>query len=310
MRIAVVGVGGLGGYIGGRLAHTGQEVIFIARGERLRTLQEAGLRVRAPDGEFLIQPVQATDNPAEVGPVDLVLFCVKTYDVVPAAAQIGPLVGPQTALLPVQNGLEHIEQLRTLLGSHALLGGMALLNAHSLAPGVIERPGGPHRLELGELDGQASARCAAIAEVLVAAGIEAVVSPQIVERMWWKLAIMGGAGVFSVVRGSKGQFWEIPETQDLIRQAVAEGVAVATAHGIALSPALPEEIIAIGNSQPPQYKPSMLVDLEHGRRLEVEALNGALVRLGRAAGVATPINAYIYACLKPYVNGNPAPLSG
>jgi 2-dehydropantoate 2-reductase len=303
MRIAVVGVGGLGGYLGGRLAHTGQDVTFLARGERLRALQEAGLRVRAPDGEFLIQPVQATDNPAAVGPVDLVLFCVKTYDVIPAAEQIHPLVGPQTALLPVQNGIEHIEPLRTILGHNAVLGGMVLLNAHSLAPGVIERPGGPNRLELGELGGELSARCSAIGEALIQAGIDAVVSPKIEERMWWKLAVIGGAGVFSVVRGSKAQFWEIPETRDLVCQAVAEAVTVANAHGIPLAPTLPDEIIAIGNSNPPQYKPSMLVDLEHGRRLEVEALNGAIVRLGQAAGVPTPVNSFLYACLKPYADG-------
>jgi 2-dehydropantoate 2-reductase len=306
MRIAVVGVGGLGGYIGGRLAHTGQDVTFIARGERLRALREAGLRVRAPDGEFLIQPVQGTDNPADIGPVDLVLFCVKTYDVGPAAEEIRPLVGPQTALLPVQNGIEHIEQLRSIVGSEAVLGGMAMINAHSLTPGVIERPGGPHYLAFGELDGQGSARCTAIAEAITAAGIEARVSPQIEEQMWWKLAAIGGAGVFSVVRGSKGQFWAFAETRDLMRQAVAEVVAVANARGIALAPSLPDDILAIGNNMPPQYKPSMLVDLEHGRRLEVEALNGAIVRLGQAVGVPTPVNSFLSACLKPYANGSEA----
>lgn len=303
MKIAVVGVGGLGGYIGGRLAHSGQDVTFLARGQRLVALRQNGLHVRSPDGDFVIQPVQATDNPAEIGPVDLILFCVKTYDVATAAEPLRPLVGPGTALLPVQNGIAHIEQLRSILGNEAVLGGMAMINAHSPHPGVIERPGGPHFIEFGELGGEPSTRCATIAQAITAAGIEAVVSPKIKERMWWKLAIIGGAGVFSVVRGSKAQFWKIPETRDLIRQAVAEGVAVARAHGIALSPTLPDEIIAIGNGNPPQYKPSMLVDLEHGRRLEIDALNGAIVRLGRAAGVPTPVNEVIYACLKPYANG-------
>ena len=303
MKIAVVGVGGLGGYIGGRLAQSGQEVTFIARGERLAALRENGLQVRSPDGEFVIHPVQATDESAEVGPVDLILFCVKTYDVETAAAGLHPLIGPGTALLPVQNGIAHLEQLRAILGNEVVLGGMAMINAHSPAPGVIERPGGPHRLEFGELGGEPSARCLAIAQAITGAGMEAVVSPKIAERMWWKLVGVCGASVFCLMRANKGRVWDYAETPVLVRQIVAEGVAVAHAQGIALTPTLPDEMVKIANTFPPQYKPSLLVDLEHGRRLEIEAWNGALVRHGKAAGVPTPVNDVIYACLKPYANG-------
>jgi len=211
MRIAVVGVGGLGGYIGGRLAHSGQDVTFIARGPRLEALRQNGLQVRSPDGEFRIQPVQATDNPAEVGPVDLILFCVKTYDVETAAEPLRPLVGPETALLPVQNGIAHIEQLRTLLGSHVVLGGVGMISAHSPTPGVVERPGGMHYIEFGEIGGGNSARCGAIAQAITDAGIEAIVSSKIEERMWWKLVGVCGASVFCVMRGNKGQVWGLPK---------------------------------------------------------------------------------------------------
>lgn len=303
MKIAVMGVGGLGGYIGGRLAHTGQEVTFLARGQRLQAIRDNGLHVRGPDDEFVVQPAHATDDPHKVGSVDMVLFCVKTYDVPDAAARIGPLVGPQTAVVPVQNGIGHIEQLQRAVGQAAVLGGVAMLNAHSTAPNAFERPGGPHRLELGEIDGHTSPRCQAIAQALNEAGIDANVMPNIQERMWWKFAGICGAGVFSVMRGSKGQIWGEPETHELLRQAIAEAVAVANARGIPLDATLPDEAVRVFDTFPPPYKPSMLVDLEGGRRLELEALNGTLVRLGDEAGVPTPVNDFIYACLKPYVNG-------
>lgn len=303
MKIAIVGVGGLGGYIGGRLAHSGQDVTFIARGERLAALRQNGLQVRNPDEELMISTVQATDNPAEVGPVDLILFCVKTYDVVTAVAGLRPLVGPGTALLPVQNGIAHLEQLRSMLGAEVVLGGVGMINAHSPSPGVVVRPGGPHFIELGELGQKDGARCTAIAAAITAAGIEAIVSPKIEERMWWKLVAICGASVLCLMRASKGQVDAYPESRALVYQAVAEGVAVAQAHGIPLSPTQPEEAAKAFDSAPPSYKPSMLVDLDHGRRLEIEAWNGALVRYGKAAGVPTPVNEVIYACLKPYANG-------
>ncbi len=303
MKIAVVGVGGLGGYIGGRLAQSGQDVTFLARGQRLAALRENGLQVRSPDGDFVIQPVQATDNPADVGPVDLILFCVKTYDVAAAAESLHPLIGPATALLPVQNGIAHLEELRAILGKAVVLGGVAMLNAHSPAPGVVERPGGPHVLEFGELDGEASARCSAIAQAITGAGIEAIVAPRIAERMWWKLVGVCGASIFCLMRANKGQVWDFVETPALMHQVLTEAVAVAHSHGIALSTTLPDEMVKIANTFPPQYKPSLLVDLEQGRRLEIEAWNGAIVRYGKAAGVPTPVNEVIYACLKLYAHG-------
>jgi 2-dehydropantoate 2-reductase len=278
-------------------------VTFLARGQRLAALRENGLQVRSPDGESVIQPVQATDNPVDVGPVDLILFCVKTYDVEAAAEPLRPLLGPETALLPVQNGIAHLEQLRAILGNEVVLGGMAMINAHSPAPGIIERPGGPHFLEFGEIDGEVSARCTAIAQTIKSTGMEAIVSSKIAERMWWKLVGVCGASIFCLMRASKGQVWDFAETPALMHQILSEGVAVARAHGIALAPTLPDEMVKIADTFPSRYKPSLLVDLEHGRRLEIEAWNGALVRYGKAAGVRTPVNEVIYACLKPYANG-------
>lgn len=304
MKIAVMGAGGLGGYLGGWLAHTGQDVVFLARGERLRVLRERDLHVRMKDQDFVVAPVVATDNPAAVGPVDLVLFCVKTYDVVEAATRIAPLIGAQTAVLPVQNGVSHIKHLQSAVGAEAVLGGMTLIGAHSTAPGIVESMGTSNRLEFGEIGGGISVRCAAIEAVFRQAGIEAQAVPNIEERLWWKFVAICGAGLFAVLRAPKSQVWATPEVRDMVRQAIAEAVAVAHATGIPLGDALPDTVVTmIGSNFPPHYKPSMLVDLEEGRRLELEAWNGALSRLGKEVGVPTPVNDFIYACLKPYVDG-------
>jgi len=191
------------------------------------------------------------------------------------------------------------------LGKEVVLGGIAMLNAHTPAPGLIERPGGPHRLEFGELDGESSVRCAAIAQAITAAGIEAIVSSQITERMWWKLVGVCGASIFCLMRANKGQVWDFAETPALMHQVLTEAVAVAHRYGIALSTTLPAEMVKIAATFPPQYKPSLLVDLEQGRRLEIEAWNGAIVHYGKQAGVPTPMNSLIYACLKPFINGRP-----
>jgi 2-dehydropantoate 2-reductase len=308
MKIVVMGAGGLGGYLGGWLAHTGQEVTFLARGERLRVMREQGLQVRGPEGNFTLKPVAVTENPAAVGPVDLILFCVKTYDVADAAALVAPLVGAQTAVLPVQNGVRHIEQLQSILGADAILGGMTLIGAHSTIPGVVESMGTSKLLEFGELNGDLSPRCQQIETALKKAGVDARAVPNVEERMWWKFAGICGAGVFALLRGTKAQVWGTPEVRELVRRAVAEAVAVAHAKNIELSDSFPDDAVKLFGKMPPHYKPSMLVDLEQGRRLELEAWNGALSHLGKKTGVPTPVNDFVYACLKPYVNGSASPL--
>jgi 2-dehydropantoate 2-reductase len=303
MKIAIMGVGGLGGYIGGWLAHNGQDVTFLARGERLRVMREQGLRVRGMDKDFMVAPVAVTDDPAAVGPVDLILFCVKTYDVGEAAALIALMVGAQTAVLPVQNGIRHIEHLQAALGAEAVLGGMTTIGAHSTTPGIVESKVPGKLLEFGELNGEISSRCQQIEAVLKGAGFDASAIPNIVEQMWWKFVSICGAGVFAVLRGSGDQIRRTPEVCDLVRQTVAEGVAVAQSKGIPLADSHPEDVLKIFQNLPSQWQPSMLVDLEQGRRLEVEAWNGALSHLGKEMGIPTPANDFIYACLKPYMYG-------
>lgn len=304
MKIAIMGTGGLGGYIGGRLAHDGQDVTFIARGKNLQALREHGLHVKSTFGDFLLETVTVTDNCADVGPVDLILFCVKSYSAKSAARQIKPMVKPETAILPLLNGVDHIDILKKEVGHARVLGGVCIMSAHLLEPGHVEQVGPLHQLEFGELNGDMSVSCMKIQQVLAGTSIEAKAIPNVVESMWAKLAAMSGLfGVYSVVRGNHGVICREPETRNLIFQTVAEAIAVAQARQISLPNSLLDEIKARLDAMPPTFQPSMKVDLERGKRIELEAVNGAISRMGKELGVPTPVNDFIYACLKPYVGG-------
>jgi len=303
MRIGVMGAGGLGGFIGGRLAFEGHDVAFIARGKHLNAIRQSGLRVQSPSGNFTIKTDRATDNPAEVGEVELVLLCVKSYDAVEAIEMMKPMVGPQTVVLPVLNGVEHIDLLSDRIGQDHVLCGLAMIGANISEPGVI-RHYALNSLEFGEIGGGISERCERIQNSLAQEAIDIKAVPNALERMWWKFAGICGAGVFTVMRGSKEFVWDYPETRELIRNVLSEVVAVAQAKGIPLTDSTVDEMLGVASSMPPQYKPSTLVDLERGKRLEIESLNGSLARFGRQVGVPTPANDFIYACLKPYAQGS------
>lgn len=303
MNIAVMGTGGLGGFIGGILARNGLNVSFIARGQHLEAILQSGLRVESPSGNFMIKPANATADPAKVGEVDLILFCVKTYDVLEAIKLMKPMLGSQTLILPVLNGVEHIEQMRGQLGADHVLGGLAMIGSNIVEPGLI-RHYALNSLEFGEIDSGISDRCMNIQLALANDILDIKAVPNVLERMWWKFAGICGAGVFTVMRARKELVWDFPETRDLIRSALNEVVAVAHAKGIVLPSSVVEEMLEVAESMPPQYKPSILVDLEKGNRLEIEALNGALSRFGRQVGVATPVNDFIYACLRPHASGS------
>jgi len=304
MKIAVMGTGAMGGYIGGRLAQAGRDVTFIDKGRHLHAIRQNGLHVNSPNGDFLIKPIKATDDPAEIGPVDLIFLCVKSYDVSSAAEILRPVMGPQTVIIPVQNGIGHVEKIGDVLGAEHVLGGMSLIMGHVAEPGIVQHYPAPDSLEFGEVKGGRSSRCDRIEEVLAVSGFKATASPNIVERMWWKLAAYSGVGVFCVVQGDRGLIWATPETKALYREAIAEAVAVAQARGITLADSVPDEHISILDPLPPQWKPSMLVALEHGHPLEIDAIQGALCAIGREVGVPTPINDFTYACLKPYIHGH------
>jgi 2-dehydropantoate 2-reductase len=304
MRIAIMGSGGVGGYFGGRLAAAGQDVAFIARGDHLAALRQRGLAIRSALGDASLSPVRASDDPAAIGPVDLVIFTVKLYDTEAAAEAVRPLIGPNTGVVTFQNGITGPEVLAGKLGAKHVVGGVARISAVIAEPGVIRHTGTMAELIVGELDGRSSARLAALAGALEAAGVRHKVSDDIHRDIWDKMVILSTvAGLTSLLRLPIGPIRDDPETSRLLRDGLAEALAVARAAGANLREDLVDRQLEEIDRLPFEMKSSMLQDLEGGRRLEVAWLSGTIARLGREHGVATPTHALIATALKLHADG-------
>jgi 2-dehydropantoate 2-reductase len=300
MRIAILGAGGIGSYYGGLLARSGQDVTFIARGAHLAALQEQGLRVESVHGDFHLHPVRATAHPADVGPVDLVLVTVKSYDLEAAAEAARPLVGPDTAVLPLLNGLDAAQRLAAVLGEGPPLAGLTHISSSLAAPGLVRQISGVRRITFGERDGAITPRARRIREALASSGAEVVLTDQIDVALWDKfLFIASISGVCCLARQPMGVVLGTPETRQLYRQALLEVQAVALARRVPLPPDIVERTLTFSQGFAPETRPSMLVDLEAGRRIELEAMNGAVVRYGQSTGVPTPVHNVVYLALKP-----------
>ncbi len=296
MRVAVVGAGGVGGYIGGRLALAGNDVIFIARGAQLKAIQAAGLKVKSINGDFEVR-VAATDRPDTVGPVDLVVFAVKSYDTETAAEQIRPLVGPNTAVLTVQNGVDNEEKLVRIFGPDRVLGGVVYIDSFIVAPGVIAHTDGG-RVVFAELDGRPSERAVLIKKTLDAAGIPAEISEDIAKVKWTKLLFNCALNAMTALaRCYHTDILQTPEGREVFIGLMREAEAVARARGISLDPDVVEKIVERAERLPPS-RSSMLYDVLSGKPLEVDALNGVIVRYGRELGIPTPFNQALYGTLK------------
>jgi 2-dehydropantoate 2-reductase len=306
MRIAVIGAGGTGGYFGGLLARARQDVTFIARGTQLEALRTHGLTVESRLAGTFTVLVQATDDPNEVGSVDLILFCVKTYDTDTAAESIHPLIRPETMLLSLQNGIDNEERIARAVGHDSGIGAVAYVTSTIKAPGVVAQTAGPGKIILGELFGGASARTERLRGVLQGAGITAEVHPDIRVVLWQKfLFICAFSGVTAVTRLPIGTILADPETHDLFRGTVEEVEAVVRASGIDLPADCVEQAMATAAAAEPWARGSLYHDLVVGRRLELESLNGEVVRRGHEHSVSTPLNFAIYAALRPLVDGAP-----
>jgi 2-dehydropantoate 2-reductase len=307
MRIAVVGAGGVGGGFGAALAKAGADVTFIARGAHLAAMKGSGLRIEGGRGETHLVPTQATDDPKAVGPVDYVLFCVKLWDVESAGEHIKPLVGPNTAVIPLQNGIDAPERLIPILGQQAVMGGVAQISASIVAPGVVRQVGTFMRMLFGELDGQPSKRGEDLFAMCKKAGFDATLSDQIVTELWMKFILLAtNASIMAVARQPIGKLRDDPDMQAQFVAAYNEVIAVGKVHGVKLPADALDKMIAFNKSAPPTMKPSMALDLERGNRIELPWLGGKVVELGRRLGVPTPTHAFMYAALKPYVMGTPA----
>jgi 2-dehydropantoate 2-reductase len=306
MRIAVIGAGAVGGAFGAALAKAGSDVTFVARGDHLAAMHQHGLTLMSPRGDLHLNPVKATDVPASIGEVDFVLFCVKLWDVESAGAAIRPIVGPNTAVIPLQNGIDASDRLIPILGKEAVMGGVAQISATIAEPGVIRQTGTFMRLVFGELDGRPSQRGAAFQSLCEAAKFEAVNSNTVLAALWEKFILLAtNSSVVALTRLPFGKLRDDPEVFALFEKGVAEVAAVGRARGIALAPELEAKALQATRNFPAEMLPSMAVDLMRGNRLELPWLAGKVVALGRELGVPTPTFEVMYAALKPYANGAP-----
>lgn len=303
MKIAVVGAGGIGGYFGALLARSGQDVTLLARGRNLEQIRARGLEIRAGEQRFVVN-LRAEDAPDRIGPSDLVLFTVKTYDVAAALPLLPPLLGPDTAVLALQNGVTAADTVAETVGLAQTLGGVAYLEAALAEPGVVVKAGQMQRIVFGPLTGSPSARHREIASVLQGAGITAELTDAIRVAMWRKFVfICAMAGFTTLTRRSIGDVLAVPLAHDLFARCLTEVVAVARAAGVPLPDTAADETLTFAENLPPAMRSSMQKDLEEGRRLELEALNGTVVRLGQEHGVPVPINAMIVAALEVMLAG-------
>ncbi|MBZ5534499.1 MAG: 2-dehydropantoate 2-reductase [Acidobacteriia bacterium] len=323
MKIAVMGTGGVGGYFGGVIARAGDEVCFIARGEHLKTMLEQGLRIESVAGGFgiAIRPVPqpggpttapsepsgtpvafATDDPRTVGQVDLVLFCVKTYDTEAASKAVFPLVGPPTLLLSLQNGVDSADKLGRDHGRNHVLGGATYIYTALTGPGVITHSGGPGKIIWGELDGTVSERISRVKETFDRAGITHEISKDIRRALWEKFAmICANGGMSALTRATLGEMLARDETRSMMEKAMREVVNVGAGEGIQFDGRFVEKTMKFLSTLEPNGRASLYTDLVNNRRMELASLNGRVVQLAKKHGLPVPMNFAIYAALLPHL---------
>jgi 2-dehydropantoate 2-reductase len=304
MRIAVMGAGGIGGYFGTRLALSGSDVTFIARGRHLAAMREHGLRVESELGGMHLRDVKATDDPLTIGAIDLVMICVKLWDTEQAARQILPLVERGAAAVSFQNGVEKDDVLRSVLEEAPLLGGVSYISASIKEPGIVTHHGKLQRLVFGEFDGTRSERAEALLKACEAAGINAELSTDIRRDIWEKFVfLVGMSGATATVRLPIGPVRENPQSRSFLLDLMREVEAVGRAKGIDLPANFAENRLAFADTLAPAMTSSMHTDLERGNPLEVPWLSGSAVALGKGAGVPTPCNRAVADILAPHAQG-------
>lgn len=301
MRIAVIGAGGVGGYFGGLLQRVGYDVTFVARGAHLAALTSAGLQVESALEDVFTLPVRATDTTENVGAVDVVFFTVKAYDTDTAVKMLPPLLGPDTAILTVQNGVDNVDKLVAAVGAAHVLAGTAYIFSSIAAPGTIRHTGGPRRIVFGELDGRRTARAEAIDTAFKQTEINIELTDNIMVELWQKyIFITAQGGMTALTRLPIGRIREDLETFAMYLDAADEVAAVGRAHGIAIPDGQRDRVRKFADRLEPGSYSSLYHDLTHGRRMELDALPGNVVRLGQRYGVPTPVCRAIYAALRPY----------
>ena len=300
MRIAVFGAGAVGGYFGGRLAESGQDVIFIARGAHLRAMQSEGLRVDSINGDFTVYPARTSDDPGRVGEVEAVLLGVKAWQVPEAALAMRPLIGQDTCVVPLQNGVDAPSQIAAVLGKGAVLGGLCRIASHVAGPGYIRHTGIEPAIAFGELDNRPSDRALRLKTAFEKAGVRADIPVDIQAAIWEKFIFIASISGLGAVMGAPiGVTRRLPETRQMLKQVIQEIVTVSKGRQIKLDEGVTDKVLAIIDKLPEETMASMQRDILEGRPSELGSQNGAVVRLGLEGGIPTPANTFIYNSLLP-----------
>jgi 2-dehydropantoate 2-reductase len=303
MRIAVVGAGSVGGYFGGRLAASGSDVAFLARGAHLAALRARGLFIDSPNGDLHLANVTATDDPSAIGPVDLVFFTVKLYDTEEALRLLPPLLGPRTLVVPFQNGVESVDVLTRTVGAGHVAGGTAYVAAVVSEPGRI-RHTAMGRLVFGPVSGPMPELLSQLGDACEGAGFEGILTERVMVDIWSKFVrLTAFSGITALTRCAIGPIRDDPELRTMLDAALRESIAVALGKGVPLPASTFAEIAAATDDLPAAARSSMLDDLERGRRLELPWLSGAVVRIGDEIGVDVPTHRLVVRLLRPHVNG-------
>jgi len=307
MKIVMMGSGGVGGYFGGRLAAKGYDVAFVARGAHLQAMRENGLTIESGVAPLHLKPVRVTDDPATLGPADIVILSVKLWDTEAAARAIKPLIGPDTAVISLQNGVDAEPTLAGILGAPHVMGGMCQIGTKIGRPGVIEHVGTMQRMVFGELDGRRSPRAEALLAACLASGITAELSGEIVTQIWHKFVfLVGMSSVTTLTRMPIGRIRKNPEARNLLLNVMREVVAVGRRQGVPLAEDFADHQIKFADGLPETMTTSMHHDFERGNRLELPWLAGTVARFGRELGIDTPYCNAVLGGLSLYADGKPA----
>ena len=306
MRIAVMAAGAVGGYFGARMAAAGHNVAFVARGAHRDAIRTKGLIVESPLGDLHLKNVNATDEPRTVGSVDVVLFAVKLWDTEAAAELTRPMVGPNTRVITLQNGVDSVERIAPILGDDTAIGGSTYIVTTIAAPGVIRHSGPGARIVCGRLDGRDDDTLNRYAAEFKAAGIDFNVTATMKTDMWKKFVLLSGtSGITASTRRPIGDILGDPDMKALFQRLMSEAVAVGRASGVDLPANFADEQMKTAQGFPPSMRASMANDLNNGNRLELDWLAGKVIDLGHKLGVPVPASEVIYAVLKPYRLGCP-----
>jgi 2-dehydropantoate 2-reductase len=306
MRFAVIGAGGVGGFFGSKLWKNGEDVCFVARGEHLNAMKRSGLRVNSTEGAFVVPSNRVTETVSEIGPVDVILFCVKSYDTEAAAGKLEPLLKDGTIIISLQNGVENEETIRQHITTGTVFGGVANIYSTITAPGEITETGGPKTLLFGPLQGIGShstqgVRAKEILRVLLNAGIRAELSPNIVSDIWKKFVfITAVGGLTALTRLTLGEILAVKETSALMRDAMKETEAIAKTMPVTIEPGLIDSLLEKLRNLDANSRSSLYHDLTHHKPLEIDALSGTVVKLGKQLGIPTPVHSVIFSALLPY----------